>query len=808
MLTFSGAVRADSRKFDIPAGDLKTALDAYIRQSGTQLIYKVDDVRGKQTHGVQGVFESDDALNQLLSESGFRAVHDVQGAIVITPVRSASPRVLEQGNAESTLQEIIVTASKIRLPAREVAGSITQVTGAQLAEVGAQGFSDYLTRVPGVVFNATIPGLSTATIRGISTTTSLDQGQGTTGYFLNDVPLTEPNFALGISDIDAFDVNNVVVLRGPQGTLFGSASLGGAINFEAERPNLQQFQIHVQTTAATGSEGAGSASGKLMVNVPLISDRLAVRGVFVYRNDGGYISNIGTGARNSNNTTIEGGRVEVAWNPTESTHLSYLFLKQQEDTKDNGYQEPILAGPLEKKTRIPEPEDFTTVINNLRLDQDLRFATLTATATTHRKTQYSDSDLTAIFGPLFGNQLSPISAPQHAYSSGTTFELRLASPTGRRFEYVIGAFHDTTHEYFLDLFGAPGAEKYATANYDPFFGAGFGARAAPNDIFYNATLSAVGYESALFGEGTFHFTDEWKITLGGREFQEKVVGATSSAGLLEYLLTSPNVLSFRYSSDQKAHGFTPKASVTWTPSKDIMAYALASKGFRFGGPNINPPDPKNPFPPTYGPDNLWNYEVGTRTNWFDQRLQMDATVFYVNWSDIQVRLGTASGLAYATNLGKAKSYGFETTESWHPTSALTLNTNLTYTDAHLVDGFTSGSTTALPGATLPAAAKWNASASVRYDWSGIPLRPSVVISDRIISSAPGNFGQVVPVTLFNYNLLDARLALHLKTLEATLFVSNATDKRGVSSASYFPGSPFEQYLVRPRTFGITLDYRL
>ena len=808
ILMISGPVLADTRNFDIPAGDLKAALDTYIRQSGTQLIYRVDDVRGKKTRGVHGVLDSEEALNQLLSESGFKVVRDVQGGMVITPVPPAKPGALEQPNNETALQEIIVTAAKIGLPAREIAGSITQVTGKELEEVGAQSFADYLTRIPGVVLNAGVPGLSTATIRGISTTTALDQGQGTTGYFLNDVPLTEPNFALGIADIDTFDVNNIAVLRGPQGTLFGSASLGGAINYEAERPNLREFQARVQTTIATASVGAASESGKLMVNVPIVTDQLAVRGVFVYRDDGGYISNIGTGVRNSNDTTIEGGRIEVTWNPSDRTHFNYLYLKQQEDTRDNGYQEPILAGPLEKKTLIPEPADFTTVINNLRLDQDLHFATLTATATTHRKTQFSDEDITATFGPLFGNQLSPVSAPQEAYSTGTTFEVRLASPIGQRFEYVVGAFHDTTHEFFLDLFSAPGAEQYATNTYDPIFGAGFGAKAAPNDILYNATLGAVGYESALFGEGTFHFNDAWKITLGGREYYEKVVGTTSAAGLLEYLLTAPNVLSFGYSSDQTAHGFTPKASVTWTPSQDIMGYALASKGFRFGGPNVNPPSAQFPFPPTYGPDSLWNYEVGTRTNWFDQRVQVDATVFYVDWSDIQVRLGTASGLAYATNLGKAKSYGFETTDSWHATSALTLQTNLTYTDAHLVDGFTSGTTIGLPGATLPGAAKWNASASLRYDWANLPLRPSLVISDRIISSAPGNFGQLVPLTIFDYNLLDARLAMRVKTLDVTLFVNNAADKRGVSSASYFPGSPFEQYLVRPRTVGITLDYRL
>src|SRR6202043_2355539 len=139
---------------------------------------------------------------------------------------------------------------------------------------------------------------------------------------------------------------------------------------------------------------------------------------------------------------------------------------------------------------IPEPIDFKTTINNLRLDQDLGFAILTATGTYHQKAQASLSDLTATFGGLFGNQLSPIYGPQSTRANGTTFEVRLSSPSDKRFTYVIGAMRDLTREFFLDTFGAPGAQQYATRVYDPLFGSGFGARAAPNDLFYTATLGA------------------------------------------------------------------------------------------------------------------------------------------------------------------------------------------------------------------------------------------------------------------------------------------------------------------------------
>jgi iron complex outermembrane recepter protein len=807
-LADSTVARADPAqlRIDIPAGNLSAALEYLSMRSGTGLVYRPDQVKGVKTRGVHGVLSPEGAVKQLLEGTGLEVSTDSTGAMLI-----AAPQVIAHkspSDDEGTLwDEIIVTATKENVPARTIAGSVTVLPGLQLDTVGAQSFADYLTRVPGVLFNAAVPGLSTATIRGVSTTTSLDQGQGTTGYFINDVPLTDPNFTVAIPDIDTFDVNNVSVLKGPQGTLFGSASLGGAINYEAAPPNLSKFEGRVQGTVAGASVGAGSQSEKIMLNVPLVEDRLAIRGVFTYRDDGGYIDNIGTGVKNSNETLVRGGRLEVLWAPTDGTQINYLFLRQFEDTKDLGYQEPAIAGPLEKHTLIAEPFDFKTTINNLRLDQDVGFATLTATAAYHQKAEFFDTDLTATYDGLFNNQLSPIVGPQHAASNGTTFEIRLASKAGGRFDYLVGIMHDLTRESFLDLFEAPGAEQYATRIYDPIFGAGFGQRAATGNIFFTATLDAKGEEEALFGESSFHFNDEWKITLGGRLFGTKVTGATASSGLLEYLTTVPSVLSFDFTSPEKATGFTPKASITWNPTSNIMAYALASKGFRFGGPNVNPPDPKDPFPPTYAPDTLWNYEIGTRTDWLDRTLELDATVFYIDWKNIQVRLITASDLFYATNFGKAKNYGLENTVLWRPIGGLTVQGNVTYLDATLSQAVQFGATNEPAGATLPGASKWNLGATVRYDWSSTPLQPAVQLSDRFISTAPSGFGFVEPVTQGNYNLLDGRVGGRYDNVEATVFVNNIADKRGVSNSNYGVGSPFEQYIVRPRTYGLTLDYR-
>jgi iron complex outermembrane receptor protein len=263
---------------NIRAQGLETALQLFSKESGLHVVYVSEDVNSRTTKGASGALTQDEALTQILRGTGltYRYLDDDTVTIMPTPGggapvapptqkkaqdgttsdqheqggqknplwdgfrlaqadqtgNSGNAAVSAAGGGQSernlpvTLDEVVVTATKLGQPARTVAGSVEVTTGAQLDALGAQSFEDYLTLVPGVVFNAGAPGLSTAVIRGVSTTTNLDQGQGTTGYFVNEVPLTDPNFAVAIPDIDTFDVDNVAVMRGPQGTLFGSASLG------------------------------------------------------------------------------------------------------------------------------------------------------------------------------------------------------------------------------------------------------------------------------------------------------------------------------------------------------------------------------------------------------------------------------------------------------------------------------------------------------------------------------------------------------------------------------------------------------
>jgi outer membrane receptor protein involved in Fe transport len=804
-LALASAAAAQTTGFTIAGGELKAALDAYARQSGVQLIYRVEDVRGVRSNGARGQLSRDQALAEILAGTPFTVRRDASGAVAIVrveaeeaPLRPAAP------DPPVMLEEVIVTGKTGAQPARSVSGSVSAMSGAQLEAIGAQGFGDYLTRTPGVVYNAGVPGLSTASIRGVATTVGVSNNQGTTGYFINDVPLTDPFYSAGIPDIDTFDVDNVTVLRGPQGTLFGAASLGGAINYQAARPNLSAYQLHAQATAQSTRDGAPGGAARIMLNAPIVEDRLAVRAVYVRRSDGGYVDNVVLGRANSNRTTVEGGRLQAAWTPTATTRISYLFLQQSQDTADVGYEEPVRAGPLKKASLIGEPASFRTRVNSLRVDHDLAFATLTATAAYHEKSSTTVGDVTQFFAASLPGA-APVSNVLAADSHGAAFELRLASPAGRRLEYLIGAYHDEIDETIRQAFSAPNAAAVIETVYGPTYGSGVGAATAPGGVFLAADVPFKGQETAAFGEASYHVSDQLKLTAGGRLFDTRSISTTTASGFFN-LLSSGAIQSVR-SGAQRQTGFSPKAAITWTPNPDLLAYGLVSKGFRYGGPNINPSSPGFAIPASFDSDSLVNYELGVRTNWLDHRLQVDATAFFIDWSDIQLQLYSPLGLTYLANAGKAASTGVEATASWRIRPELALQSNLTYLNAALSEDFDPGGGQPIvpKGARLPGASRWQVSSTLSYQWTTVPAAPVLTLSHHYVSRAPGDLA--AGAAQGGYNQFDARATFHLDRVDISVFAQNIGNSRGVTSASLLSG-PLQQFVLRPFTVGMTADFKM
>jgi outer membrane receptor protein involved in Fe transport len=701
------------------------------------------------------------------------------------------------------VEEIVVTASKTGEAVREVSGSVTAITGETLAQIGAQSAQDFLDRAPGVGFNRQQPGFSTITIRGVNTSTSFaNLFQGTTGSYINGVPLTDAYYSAGVPDIDAFDVRDVEVYRGPQGTLFGSSSLGGAVNYIANRPELDAVHAAGFASAAATRYGDGpSGAAKLMLNLPVAQGRAAVRAVAVLRHDAGYVDNLGTGDSAANETQAAGGRLMGRWQASDGLELNWLSLYQRTETDDAGWRNPDLDG-LAKFTNVPEASRSTVEIHSLTADQALGFGTLTAQVAYHRKRAGFTSDLKR-FGAL-GFQRPYLH--DDVETEGYTAEVRLASPRGEALEWLIGAMIDDTDVTVLETAYASNSAQVA----DALLGTGGGAIATAGQAWGEAQNQFSGREAALFGEVAYSFTDALKVTLGGRLFRTKSDSDGRVEGLLA-ALTNGSLLSDPPSTPQKEEGFNPKASISWQATPDLRLYALASRGFRFGGANINP-DPL--LPRNFGSDSLWNYEAGLRSDWLDGTLRLDAAVFYIDWKDIPLTVSTRTGTVGVLNAGDAEIRGAEAEFSWRPAAGLSLSSNVTYLDTELTSvaaqaGLSFGVT---PGSRLPATSRWRISSQIQYQWDA-PSEPFVMLLHRYASSAPAVLQQYAPpgrnAKIGGYHLLDLRAGATYRGVEFAVFAENLTDERASISASYLApplANEILDYVARPRTVGVSMAW--
>lgn len=696
--------------------------------------------------------------------------------------------------------EIVVTAAKREQSVRDVSGSVAAVSEATLQKLNAQSLSDYITRVPGVVFNDYQPGVSEVVIRGIASTTYHEANQATTGYYLNEIPLIEPGFPLVIPDVDSFDVSRVEVLRGPQGTLFGSSSLGGAINYVVNEADPGGFDIGAEGQLAS-TKGAGEVSyaAKAMVNLPIVTDKLAVRLVALQRVDAGYLDNTLLGEDGSNDLRVRGLRGSIVFTPTESTRISALSMYQEYDLDDQTY---VLFGPpktFDRATNVAEFQDTDFMLHSLRFEQDLGFATLTAVGS------YTEKNANLAFdNSIFGGNDPRTNTPELASSRGKSktdyAELRLASPDGGRFRWLLGANYTRLRSSNTDGTFIDGIGDYIDAN-PAMFGGQSGDTLAPGDLATRTVSSNRVTEKAVFGEASFDIVDTLTLTLGGRLFEYR------SRPRLQYLPNANLIAPFDYApAASKDSDFIPKVSLTWKPSDDVMVYGLYSEGFRIGGINVYSAATPG-LPLSFESDTTKNFEIGTRFDLIDKTLTVDVTAYHIDWDNVQARLFTPGDFnAYTVNGGGADVDGVEISLTLRPTRNLTFASNISYNDARLSellpDSFAPGGGYA-KGTQLPGASDWILANSIDLNFPDSPMKPRVGIAHRYLSAAPVAFGAALEKGDFHIVDLNAAFTV-ADRIELGLFAKNLFNQYGILNAPFsFAGS-----VTRPRTIGASLRFSL
>ncbi len=294
---------------DIPAQPIAQALAAYARQTGLQLVYVSGVVRDQRSRKVSAGLSANEALAQLLRGTGLGFEYLTPSSIRILAAVVAPPRAtLINTSAEDELHEVIVTANRREENLQNVPISIQVLTGNTLAQLNATTFDDYVKYLPTVTAHGVGPGQNNIYVRGLATGEGAIQGSGANGTFPNvAVYLDEQSAQLPYRNLDiyAVDLERIEILEGPQGTLFGAGAEAGVVRYITNKPKLNVTEAMVNAGYATTAHGAQSSNVNATLNLPLLADKLAVRGVIYNETRGGYIDNIpGTFARAATDRSI------------------------------------------------------------------------------------------------------------------------------------------------------------------------------------------------------------------------------------------------------------------------------------------------------------------------------------------------------------------------------------------------------------------------------------------------------------------------------------------------------------------------
>jgi outer membrane receptor protein involved in Fe transport len=732
-------------------------------------------------------------------------------AVLVAPVSSMA----QAAGAGEQLEEIIVTATRRSERLQDVPLSVTAFSPEQLESKGIVGYEGLARETPGVVLNRPSQNFNNFTARGIATNGYGANLQSTVAVYIDELPISTIGNTT-VLDPNLYDVERVEFLRGPQGTLFGSGSLSGALRILTKSPDLTNYDASSMVDVGLTGDDSLRQRYNAMVNVPLVENRLALRTVGFYRHEEGYLDNVGTGIHNSNTLESFGGRTTLLWQPSEA--LSVKLLASHEDSKprDSSLTSPSLG---DEKRVSDRPDLFVGKLTNFNATVDYQFegAHFTSSSTYSTFDQKFFVDLAGTFGGTIAFGLD-------AYGYQDTFveELRLASDPGGKFDWVIGGF-------FLD--------RRHDVNYfyrsTPEFLAARGITGLPDEYYQRQYNHANSHEIAGFGELTYRISERFWLTAGMRYGQVDARAYTEGGYTSAYLAYAVGGISGPLAitpiapvAGVKAEGRRPsyKVSASFQPIPELTTYATVSTGFRapvvnaFAGRRsvVNPNDIV--IPPGAETDKLENYEIGAKGTWLNGRLTTNLAVYLIDWSDIQVQANrTSDSVQFATNIGAARSKGFEFEIAAIPVRDLHIGLSGSFNEAHVTE--LSASEAAISGAVQDArlaAPKFQGAAFIQYGMDVTPtVRGTLGLAFQHVDSFPSSFprvpgapNRVSPTYGYtdSYNNVNVTVGATVGQLSATAYVENLGDD---DSITYIHPEAFlaSRYgTMRPRTVGLRVSY--
>jgi outer membrane receptor protein involved in Fe transport len=700
------------------------------------------------------------------------------------------------------LATIVVTAEKREEPLLNVPMSVTALGGGSLDKLQDRDFSDYSAMVPGLSLVSSQPGLTRLTLRGQNA-----GGVGSTvAVYVDESPFGSSSALLNGSiytgDFDTWDLQRIEVLRGPQGTLYGSNSEGGLLKFVTTAPILGSFSGAAETTGESVDHGGNGGDVRAVLNLPL-GDKVAFRISGFDQDVPGYIDDPLSGKSNLNDGHKEGGRASLLAVPTADLSIRLTATSQQSKYDGNPPidVDPVtlkpVHGDLTQERFIPEPSSFKYENYNATINWNAgpfsilsttSYGILNSDTVSDASNQLLAPGLTvsdllgAAIGPNLGAYLD-----DNVDMKKFTQEIRLSSPTSDRLEWQVGGYYTRETGALIEHLNAMDLPSGAPASLPSL------------EI---PIIASTYKEWAGFGNLTYHFNSQFDIQAGGRYSSNEQTASESVTGLL----VQPQI----FSTPSSGHVFTYSVAPRWHIDANTMVYARVATGYRPGGPNALPPLAPPDVPREYGADKTTNIELGIRSTQFDGLLSIDVAAFHVDWKNIQLT-EIISGFNFNGNGGTARSQGLEWTFAYIPVHGLTFTWTGAYTDAKLTSD--APGVGGVSGDPLPYAPKWGTSLDGEYDWAAFSNYKGFVGGTwsyvGMRSTDFGSSADAVPtqVGLPSYNSFAARIGLENARYRVTLYGKNLGDSRGITSyqSSGAPGLAGEITVIQPRTIGVTLS---
>lgn len=854
---------------DIAAAPAHLAMTRLAEKTNTQLLFPYDLVKGITTNAVRGKFSFRQALALMLKGTplSISSGKNTPVTVSLSPRPENRPRQNNNDNIPGGpsekrifIEEISVTARKRLESIRDVPFSIAAKTSADIFLSGSRDFADLARGVSGLSFADLGPGQSQIAIRGISAGQIFRDQPGVkeqVGIYLDESVIS---MALFTPDLDFFDFNRVEVLRGPQGTLYGSGSLSGTVRYISNAPDLHESRVITEAGIRTADSGDWGTSLKAAVNLPLSKEKAAVRLVGYYNDLIGYVDARQPGGnilKNVNDGQKYGGRLALTVNPSEDFTVTPRIVFQNINT--NGFPRVdifnVVANPYTEtrpKITLKDNQQFIQLREGLYdkfLLADMLAKYRLATAQVTSITSYIRRNITVrrdagqittstLAQPTAFNLSGPVldlDAPLIDRTNLVKYsqEIRLHSTGSGPFQYVIGAFYTKSSRKYGQTLHVPGFEALTGIKTTRFLNR--------KDILFFSRYNIDFRQWAFFGESTYALTNRLKITTGARWFEFRESRNIKLDGLFP-VATDPAGSTAKTVS----RGITPRFIVEYHATDNIQLTAQIAKGFRLGGINdpLNRPLCSEEDFKTFGNrqiyrnEELWNYEVGMKSSFYDGKITFDTAFYYADIKNLQATIdagGCSSRVIF--NVPRARSIGVETELFLRPHPDVDISLSASLQNATIRSSVLSGNS-AVPdvlggirqGNRLPTSPTFQASAQFSYywtvttDWSGFSaLNLQYVGSSfsQIRDQVPG-FG-TVDLTVANlgnpnvntfqftpklpgYKLANIRIGLRREHLELSLFINNLwnetvrssldRERGGIARVGYTIGTP--------RTFGLTL----